>query len=343
MGSKTEASMSQKPKLQIKSKASFLEIAHLIIPWLTPSEISTVSCTCTTLSHLSKLTTSLRSSDASRSFEKSYPIPFINTLDAHPYAFFLYTPTSLIPPLPFSRQFWASSNPNPNPNPNPLFDFTDFGGPGCHCLDDCGVGSDCNCRVLEYGAAASGAHVVTECGPTCGCSSTCGNRVTQSGLTVNLNIVRVANKGWALFANQFISSGVFVCEYAGELLTTQEARRRQKLYDELARSGRLCSALLVVREYLPSRKACFRINIDATYIGNVGRFINHSCDGGNLTTVLVRSSGRVIPRICFFTSRDVQAGQELSFSYGDVRLRPQGLSCSCGSSNCYGILPAEHT
>lgn len=126
-------------------------------------------------------------------------------------------------------------------------------------------------------------------------------------------------------------------------MTTKEARRRQQIYDELARGGRFSSALLVVREYLPSRKACFRIDIDATRIGNVARFINHSCDGGNLSTVLIRSSGALLPRVCFISSRDIEAGEELSFSYGDVRLRTDGLQCFCGSSSCFGILPSEDT
>lgn len=130
---------------------------------------------------------------------------------------------------------------------------------------------------------------------------------------------------------------------SGELLTTKEARERQQIYDQLAKNGRISSALLVVREYLPSRKACFRINIDATRIGNVARFINHSCDGGNLSTVLIRSAGALLPRVCFFASRDIKAGEELSFSYGDVRLREKGLHCFCGSSCCSGILPSEDT
>ncbi|RVW35153.1 Histone-lysine N-methyltransferase SUVR3 [Vitis vinifera] len=76
------------------------------------------------------------------------------------------------------------------------------------------------------------------------------------------------------------------------------------MYDELSSSGgRFSSALLVVREHLPSGKACLRMNIDGTRIGNVARFINHSCDGGNLLTVLLRSSGALLPRLCFFASK----------------------------------------
>ncbi|KAK9682105.1 hypothetical protein RND81_10G050700 [Saponaria officinalis] len=316
----------------------FLHIANLIIPWLTPQELSSLSCTCHTLSHLCKLISTVRSSDASRSFE-THPIPFINTVDSRPYAFFLYTPTQLISPN-FSRQFWGfPANPNPTLNFNFKLSL-DFGGNGCDCGEKCEIHDDCPCSLLRYG---DGAQVITECGLSCDCDSSCLNRVTQNGISVKLKIVRVTKKGWGLFADQFISSGEFVCEYAGELLTTHEARRRHQLYDELAKGGQFSSALLVVREYLPSRKACFRINIDATIMGNVSRFINHSCDGGNLTTVLVRSSGAVMPRVCFFTSRDVQAGEELSFSYGNVRLQPQGFPCLCGCPTCFGILPSEPT
>lgn len=129
----------------------------------------------------------------------------------------------------------------------------------------------------------------------------------------------------------------------GELLTTKETRLRQQAYDKLALGTRFSSALLVVREHLPSGNACMRINIDATRVGNFARFINHSCDGGNLSTVIVRCSGALLPRLCFFASRDILKGDELSFSYGDIRLKEKGLQCFCGSSSCFGMLPSEQT
>lgn len=118
---------------------------------------------------------------------------------------------------------------------------------------------------------------------------------------------------------------------------------RQQKYDELAKAGQFSSALLVVREHLPSRKACLRINIDATRVGNVARFINHSCDGGNLSTVLVRRTGALLPHLCFFALKDIKENMELSFSYGDIRLKSNGLPCFCGSLSCGGTLPSEHT
>lgn len=126
-------------------------------------------------------------------------------------------------------------------------------------------------------------------------------------------------------------------------MTTKEARKRQKLYDELASVGKLSPALLVIREHLPSGKACLRVNIDATRIGNIARFINHSCDGGNLLSILVRNTGSLLPRLCFFAKRDIVEGEELTFSYGTASVRSNGLPCSCGSSSCLGVLPSEET
>lgn len=208
--------------------------------------------------------------------------------------------------------------------------------------------SGCDCRRCEDEVQCPciglhGLDVASECGPSCGCGLECGNRLTQRGVSLRLKIVRDRRKGWGLFADQFIGKGQFVCEYAGELLTTKEATSRQQMYDELSSGGHFSSALLVLREHLPSGKACIRMNIDATRIGNVARFINHSCDGGNLSTKLVRSTGALLPRLCFFSSRDIKENEELSFSYGEIRLRSNGLQCFCGSSCCFGTLPSEHT
>ena len=138
---------------------------------------------------------------------------------------------------------------------------------------------------------------------------------------------------------------LFCLQFAwiGELLTTKETRRRQQIYDELASDSNFFSALLVVREHLPSGNACLRINIDATRVGNVARFINHSCDAGNLSTILVRRSGALLPHLCFFASKDIKEDEELTFSYGEIRVKPKGLKCYCGSACCFGTLPSEHT
>ncbi|XVF06660.1 hypothetical protein REPUB_Repub06bG0069400 [Reevesia pubescens] len=350
------------------------QCAVMILPWLTPQELAIMSLTCKTLHQLAHSITLHRSLDASRSFE-NLPIPFHNTVNQYPYSYFIYTPSQIIPSSSFpslKRQAWG---PNsliqlcPDSSQGQVLSrssssdaelvcaddsMTRLGASWVSVVDDSGcecercekVSEDnvigCPCMELEL-EGTEGFGIMSECGPSCGCGFQCGNRLSQKGIRVQLKIVRDVRKGWGLYAAQWIQQGQFVCEYAGELLTTKEARRRQQIYDELASDGNFSSALLVVREHLPSGKACLRINIDATRVGNVARFINHSCDGGNLSTVLVRSSGAMLPRLCFFASKDIKEDEELTFSYGEIRVRPKGLKCFCSSSCCFGTLPSEHT
>ncbi|WCJ43575.1 Histone-lysine N-methyltransferase SUVR3 [Euphorbia peplus] len=311
-----------------------IQCAEVILPWLTPSELASIALTCKTLSQTSQTLTLRRSLDASRSLE-TLPIPFLNPNSNSPrYAYFLYTPSLLLPSHSPPRQPWGF--PPSIPTPSHFFRWQCR----CHC-------EGCQ-QELEGGRGFLGLEdmelgIMTECGPGCDCRLDCRNRVSQRGVSVKLKIVWDEKKGWSLVADQMIPRGQFVCEYSGELLTTEEARRRQKIYDDLTSHHQFASALLVVREHLPSGKACLRVNIDATRTGNVARFINHSCDGGNLSTILVRSSGALLPRLCFFSSKDIREGEELTFSYGEIRVKSKGLQCFCGSSCCFGILPSEHT
>ncbi|CAA0818751.1 Histone-lysine N-methyltransferase SUVR3 [Striga hermonthica] len=321
------------------SEEAFFRCAAVVLPYLTPAELASVSQTCKALHQISQLVTSRRISDASRGFE-NLPIPFLNpiTSDSQPYSSFLYTPTQILRLGPDSRQPWGydgDARLRGEHSPADPFLFLVSGSTGCGCESDCGDG----CPCLDSG----GLSLTRECGPSCECDSACGNRATQLGLSVKLKIVKDEKKGWGLFADQLIPCGQFICEYAGELLSTEEARQRQDTYDKLKPNGHLTPALLVVKEHLPSGNACMRINIDATRAGNVARFINHSCEGGNLDTKIVRSSGALLPRVCFFSSRDIPKDEELTFSYGDVRVKLDGRPCFCGSDRCAGILPSEHT
>uniref|UniRef100_A0ACD5VUW2 Uncharacterized protein n=1 Tax=Avena sativa TaxID=4498 RepID=A0ACD5VUW2_AVESA len=349
------------------------ELAELVLPWLPPPDLAVAACASRALRAATSAVTARRAADSSRGLE-AVSVPFDNPIDSKPYAYFLYTPFSLIHPAASAHaQPWGCTRARP---PCPTWPRPDLGlpsagcacaegecgGAGCACADpeaetadasragmgtlrECG-GAGCACADPEAetaDASRAGMGTLRECGDGCACGPSCENRRTQRGVTVQLRVVRHLKKGWGLHAAQVLRRAQFVCEYAGEFLTTEEAQRRQRLYDELASAGKLSPALLVIREHLPSGRSCMRVNIDATRVGNVARFINHSCDGGNLQPVLVRSSGSLIPRLCLFAARDIVEGEELCFSYGDARVRPKGLPCFCGSSCCPGVLPAEET
>lgn len=235
----------------LNEDSGLIQCAHLILPWLTHSELAHTSLTCKTLSHFSKTVAGSRSLDASRSFE-NLPVPFHNTLDKTPYAHFLYTPSQIISSSPSQspqRQFWGSTfHTKPKPGslnklvPTSVADSADCStglsrlGPRCEKLSgdcvDLGIGlgeNDCGCeceKCLEVGddngvfgcpcfPGVEDVGIVSECGPSCECGLECENRLSQRGIRVRLKIVRVLKKGWGLFADQFIPRDQFVCEYAG--------------------------------------------------------------------------------------------------------------------------------
>ncbi|CAA7041051.1 unnamed protein product [Microthlaspi erraticum] len=351
----------------IPANNPLLRCADLVFPWLNPQGLAAVSQTCKALSLITRSLSLRRSLDATRCLE-NFPVPFCNAVDSQRYVYFIYTPFQIPASSPPPPQWWGSATresdgDDDDSTPNwksenvarPSIDsVSERGRFGVSLVNESGERMfGCDCRICEEGhcqcfAFAGTEEIANECGSGCGCGSDCPNRVTQKGISIRLKIVRNEKKGWCLHADQLIKQGQFICEYAGELLTTDEARRRQSIYDKLrSTQSSFASALLVIREHLPSGQACLRINIDATRIGNVARFINHSCDGGNLSTVLLRSSGALLPRLCFFAARDIMAEEELCFSYGDVRVteknRDGKLNCCCGSSCCFGTLPCENT
>ncbi|MFS7989990.1 putative [histone H3]-lysine(4) N-trimethyltransferase chromatin remodeling SET family [Helianthus anomalus] len=170
----------------------FQNAAVFILPYLHPTELSSISSTCKTLNLLTTSITSVRSSDASRTFEK-HPIPFINNnVDNHPYAYFNYTKTQT---LGFThdptRQPWGSCS-DTRPESSPICDKTGQDGRGCECE--------------RFDGDLDRVGFIWECG------SGCRIRV----LSVRLKIVRSVNKGWGLYADEFIKGGEFVCEYAGK-------------------------------------------------------------------------------------------------------------------------------
>src|SRR4051812_42470596 len=61
----------------------------------------------------------------------------------------------------------------------------------------------------------------------CRCPPTCHNRVSQHGVKIPLEIFKTGETGWGVRSLSSISSGSFICEYAGELLQDTEAEKRE--------------------------------------------------------------------------------------------------------------------
>ena len=162
-------------------------------------------------------------------------------------------------------------------------------------------------------------------------------------------VFRTANRGFGLRTVDPIVKDKFVCEYAGEVLDKETAVQRTKTLASVPNSNYY---ILTVKEHIDKGDTLITY-IDPMYVGNVGRFINHSCEP-NLYMVPVRINNSV-PRIALFASRDIQAEEELTFSYrGNVEdpdieeisldtKEVKRTPCYCGSAKCCGYLPLDES
>ncbi|XP_041008497.1 probable inactive histone-lysine N-methyltransferase SUVR2 [Juglans microcarpa x Juglans regia] len=180
---------------------------------------------------------------------------------------------------------------------------------------------------------------IKECWNKCGCSKQCGNRVVQRGITCKLQVFCTSEgKGWGLRTLEELPKGAFVCEYAGEILTNTE------LYDrnlEKNKSGKPAYSVLLDADWgsgdLNNKEA---LCLDATFFGNVARFINHRCLDANLVEIPVKveSPDHAYYHLGFFTTRVVAAMEELTWDYGiDFEDHDQPVRtfwCRCGSKFC---------
>lgn len=250
--------------------------------------------------------------------------------------------------------------------------------------------SSCNELVLNPDRHSK--DLIYECTSSCKCNpSSCDNRLVQFGPRLHLEIIasKLLHKQYALRTNAPIPRGAFVCEYAGELLTRSEAQRRMQdherqmnHYDDGAEAeveGNLAQPkdcfkmnyVLCLNEYSLDGENAFSSSsssnsissslsslqqtfVDPRLRGNIGRYLNHSCQP-NCEILSVRVDCP-IPKIAIFAKRDIDAGEELCFHYGDGSAgggvhpgksdanamqvnKLKQTPCLCGADNCQMFLP----
>ncbi|KAG6313965.1 hypothetical protein E4U22_000423 [Claviceps purpurea] len=118
--------------------------------------------------------------------------------------------------------------------------------------------------------------------------------------------------GYGLFTAEPIAQDDFVIEYVGELITHDEGVRRE------ARRGDVFDEESNV-SYVFTLLEDEGIWVDAAIYGNLSRYINHASEhdtrGCNVTPRILYVNGEY--RIKFTAMRDIQAGEELFFNYGE--------------------------
>ncbi|KAM4053960.1 N-lysine methyltransferase KMT5A isoform 2-T2 [Anomaloglossus baeobatrachus] len=128
----------------------------------------------------------------------------------------------------------------------------------------------------------------------------------QSGREEGMKVDMIADKGRGVIATRNFQRGEFVVEYHGDLIETTDAKRREALYAQDSSTG----CYMYYFQYL-NKTYC----VDATKETNrLGRLINHS-KNGNCHTKL--HDIKNIPHLILIASRDIKAGEELLYDYGD--------------------------
>nr|XP_020035656.1 histone-lysine N-methyltransferase SETMAR isoform X1 [Castor canadensis] len=202
--------------------------------------------------------------------------------------------------------------------PGADIDPTQITFPGCICVKTPCFPGTCSCVrhdenyddnmcLRDTGLEAKYAKPVFECNVLCQCSDHCRNRVVQKGLQFHLQVFQTDKKGWGLRTLEFIPKGRYVCEYAGEVLGFSEVQRRinlQTTYDS--------NYIIALREHVYNGQV-METFVDPTYVGNVGRFLNHSCEP-NLLMIPVRIDS-MVPKLALFAAKDILPGEELSYDY----------------------------
>ncbi|KFK29661.1 hypothetical protein AALP_AA7G162400 [Arabis alpina] len=223
----------------------------------------------------------------------------------------------------------------------------------CICIKkECGKGDgNCFC-ILRNGdefpyvdkVLVARRQMVFECGSFCCCYDDCGNRMIQNGLKHKLEVFKTIECGWGLRSWDPLRAGTFICEYVGEVIKKgEEGDDDDYIFD----SSRVYSSLewnyeheLVGEEKSNHVSEQFALDeplvISAKRVGNVARFMNHSCQPNVFWQPMKReNNGKLHIHIGLFAVKHIPPMTELRFDYGLSRGEGKKV-CMCGSDFCRG-------
>ncbi|KAL2175970.1 uncharacterized protein P884DRAFT_226780, partial [Thermothelomyces heterothallicus CBS 202.75] len=141
-------------------------------------------------------------------------------------------------------------------------------------------------------------------------STGCQNVALQRGASkaVLLGKSQLEACGYGLFAAEDIAQDEFVIEYTGELISHDEGVRREHRRGNVFDEEHKVSYLFTLLEQEG-------IWVDAAMYGNLSRYINHASGNCNIMPRIMYVNHEY--RIKFSALRDIKAGEELFFNYGD--------------------------
>ena len=130
--------------------------------------------------------------------------------------------------------------------------------------------------------------------------------------------VKEGRHGLGLYALEFVEKGRIIREYSGELISEEEADRREMDRD----------AKGMKKDYMVNVEGAV---IDATHVGGPARFANHSCDPNAVFELKSFESGGQV--VVLRAIKDIQVGQPIEADYKFLD-KMWYLNCDCRSRNC---------
>lgn len=189
---------------------------------------------------------------------------------------------------------------------------------------------------------------IYECNENCRCGLNCKNRCVQHGRKVALEVFKTKNRGFGLKTKKALLRGQFIDTYRGEIITDEEANRREAV--AVGSKESYFYSLDKFAEDLEENQAAYVV--DGENMGGVTRFINHSCEPNcRQYTVMYNKYDRRVYELAFFAYRDIDEGEELTFDYldqddpeddelkedklpGSSQVERQKVECRCGAEKC---------
>jgi len=180
---------------------------------------------------------------------------------------------------------------------------------------------------------------IYECNDKCKCGPYCRNKNVQFGRRVELEIFRTKTRGWGLRCNSDLHKGQFIDTYRGEVITDEEATKREEAGSKAKASYLYSLDKFVESEGLAEEDIYV---VDGEFMGGPTKFINHSCEPNcRQYTVSYNKHDCRIYDIAFFACQDIPKGTELTFNYldkdeGEPMDAPGegAIPCLCGAAKC---------
>ncbi|XP_052190978.1 histone-lysine N-methyltransferase family member SUVH9 [Diospyros lotus] len=245
--------------------------------------------------------------------KENIPVFLFNDIDAnHEPMYYQYIVTAIFPPFAYHEE-----------------------NKGCDCVAGCM--DDCPCARKNGGEFAydqngilvRGKPVIFECGTHCRCLASCRNRVSQKGVRNRLEVFRSNETGWGVRSLDLIQAGAFICEYAGVVLTKEQAQIFAMNGDSLVYPSRFAeterwaewgdlSPIFTdyVRPAYPSIPS-LGFAMDVSRMRNVACYMSHSSSPNVMVQfVLYDHNNLLYPHLMLFAMENIPPLRELSLDYG---------------------------